>query len=159
MHKKVDPRYPFRTDFANANLPWYQPKPGEFPPHQSDRRVSGELVSADFIHRTGQFRTSKTGELVDFTMPPYGSIIHLNAEADLRDVPLGTYFLFFLNQDKNGGFTRLATMQDQYSIDAGHAFTYRLDEIKLADGKLLTTKQSIPKKMPDLGKKELLVTK
>ncbi len=56
---KIDPRYPFRTDFANAHLPWYQPKPGEFPPHHSDHRVSGELVSADFIHRTGQFRTSQ----------------------------------------------------------------------------------------------------
>src|SRR5437867_823794 len=51
---KLDARYPFRTDFANANLPWYQPKPLEFPPHHSDRRISGELVSVDFIHRTGQ---------------------------------------------------------------------------------------------------------
>jgi len=104
---KSDPRYPFRTDFANAELPWYQPKPLEFPPHHSDRRISGELVSADFIHRTGQFRTSKSGELVDFTMPPYGAVNYLNAEADLRDVPLGTFFLFFLNQDKAGAFTRL----------------------------------------------------
>ena len=30
-------------------------------------------------------------------------------------MPLGTYFLFFLNQDAKGGFTRLATMQDQYT--------------------------------------------
>src|ERR1700722_8245142 len=75
---KSDARYPFRTDFANANLPWYQPKIGEFPPHHSDHRVSGELVSADFIHRTGQFRTTKTGELVDFTMQPYGTVNYLN---------------------------------------------------------------------------------
>jgi hypothetical protein len=156
---KTDPRYPFRTDFANANLPWYAPKPLEFPPHHSDRRISGELVAADFVHRTGQFRMSKTGELVDFTMPPYGAVIYLNAEADLRDVPLGTYFLFFLNQDAHGNFTRLATMQDQYSMDAGHSFSYRLDEAKLAEGKLLTTQHSIPKKQEDLSKKEWLVTK
>ncbi len=154
---KTDPRYPFRTDFANPGLPWYQPKPLEFPPHHSDRRISGELVTTDFIHRTGQFRTSKAGELVDFTMPPYGAVNYLNAEADLRDVPLGTFFLFFLNQDKHGGFTRLATMQDQFTMDAGHSFSYRLDEAKLAEGKLLTTKQSLPKNQPDLGKKELLV--
>jgi hypothetical protein len=154
---KTDPRYPFRTAFANAHLPWYQPKPGEFPPHHSDRRISGELVSADFIRRTGQFRTSKTGELVDFTMPPYGAINYLNAEADLRDVPLGTFFLFFLNQDARGEFTRLATMQDQFTMDAGHSFSYRLDEVRLGEGKLLTTKQSLPKSQPDLGKKELLV--
>jgi hypothetical protein len=152
-----DPRYPFRTDFANPNLPWYQPNPLEFPPHHSDRRMSGELVSADFIHRTGQFRLSKTGELVDFTMPPYGAVNYLNAEADLRDVPLGTFFLFFLHQDKAGGFTRLATMQDQFTMDASHHFFYRLDEVKLDAGLLLTTKQSLPKNQPDLGKKELLV--
>jgi hypothetical protein len=155
---KTDPRYPFRTDFANANLPWYAPKPLEFPPHHSDHRVSGELVSADYIHRTGQFRMSKTGEIVDFTMPSYGAINYLNAEADLRDVPLGTFFLFFLNQDEHGGFTRLATMQDQYTMDMGHGFSYRLDEARLSEGKLLTTKQSLAKNQPDLGKKELLVT-
>ena len=70
-------------------------------------------------------------------MPPYGAINYLNAEADLRDVPMGTYFLFFLNQDSHGNFTRLATMQDQYSMDAGHSFSYRLDEAKLAEGKLV----------------------
>src|SRR3954463_13562819 len=105
---KQAPRYPFRTDFANPAPPWYHPKPGEFPPHHSDRRISGELVAADFIHRSGQFRTSKTGELVDFTMPPYGAVSYLNAETDLRDFPLGTFFLCFLNQDQHGGFTRLA---------------------------------------------------
>ena len=155
---KTDARYPFRTDFANADLPWYAPKPLEFPPHHSDHRVSGELVSADFIHRKGQFRMTKTGELVDFTLPPYGAIDYLFASADLRDVPLGTYFLFFLNQDENGGFTRLATMQDQYSMDASHGFSYRLDEMKLSEGKLLVTKRSIAKKLNDIEKKELHVS-
>jgi len=102
---------------------------------------------------------SKTGELMDFTIPPYGAINYLNAEADLRDVPLGTFFLFFLNQDKDGNFTRLATMQDQFTMDAGRSFSYRLDEVKLADGKLLTTKHSTAKKLNDLGKQELFVTK
>jgi hypothetical protein len=155
---KADPRYPFRTDSANANLPWYQPAPGQFPPHHSDHRVGGELVSSDFIHRRGQFRMSKTGELVDFTMPPYGTVNYLNTDAELRDVPLGTFFLFFLNQDAHGGFTRLATMQDQFTMDAGHGFSYRLDEVKLGEGMLLVTRQSVAKKEMDLGKKELLVT-
>jgi hypothetical protein len=114
-------------------------------------------VSVDFIRRLGQFHASKTGELVDFSMPPYGTVSYLNSEADLRDVPLETFFLFFLNQDKQGGFTRLATMQDQFTMDASHSFTYRLDEAKLADGKLLVTKQSLPKNQPDLGKQELAV--
>ncbi len=155
---KQDARYPFRTDFANANLPWYKPVPGEFPPHHSDRRIGGELVASDFIHRRGQFRISKTGELVDFTMPPYGSVNYLNTDADLRDVPLGTFFLFFLNQDDKGNFTRLATMQDQFTMDAGHGFSYKLDELKLDQNKLLVTKQSPAKKQMDLGKRELFVT-
>ncbi|RBP45349.1 hypothetical protein DES53_103347 [Roseimicrobium gellanilyticum] len=156
---KKDERYPFRTDFANAHLLWYQPKKLEFPPHHSDRRISGELVSVDYILRKGQFRATKTGELVSFTMPPYAYVSYLNAEVDLREVPLGTFFLFFLNQDEDGGFTKLATMQEQFTMDASHSFTYKLDEAKLAEGKLLTTKHSIKKNQPDLGKKELLVTK
>ena len=153
---KFDPRYPFRTGFANENLPWYQLKPGVFPPHHSDVRIGGELVQADFIHRTGQFRTNKTGELKSFSMPPFGSVNYLNSDADLRDVPMGTFFLFFLNQDADGNFTQLATMQDQYTMDAGHSFTYKLDAVQ--PDKLLVTKQSLPKKQPDLGKQELPVT-
>jgi hypothetical protein len=155
---KLDPRYPFRTDSANEQLPWYQPKPGEFPPHHSDHRVGGELVEADFIHRTGQFRMNRTGELVTFKLPPYGNVYYLNAEADLRDVPLGTYFLFFLNQDENGVFTRLATMQDQYTMDSGHGFSYRLDQVKLGEGKLVVTKHKVVKGEPDSAPSELIVT-
>ena len=154
---KVDPNYPFRTDYANEQLPWYQLKPGEFPPHHSDHRVGGELIEADFIHRSGVFRINRTGELVNFTLPPFGSVMYLNTEADLRDVPLGTRFLFFLYQDEKGAFTKVATMQDEYTMLAGHGFTYCLDEIKLAEGKLLVTKQKLSEKQPDLGHSELLV--
>lgn len=152
---KADPRYPFRTDFANAELPWYQPKAGEFPPHHSDRRIGGELVSVDYYLRKGTFRVSKTGELVNFTMGPYAYVTYLNAEADLRDVPLGIQYLFFLNQDPHGQFTILATMQEPYSSDMGHGFTYRLDELKLDEGRLLTSQHK--KDGPDLGKRELHV--
>lgn len=155
---KGDGRYPFRTGFTNAHLPWYQPRALEFPPHHSDQRIGGELVGVDFILRKGQFRATKTGELLDFTLPPYGAVQYLNAEADLRDVPLGTFFLFFLNQDAQGGFTRLATMQDQFTMDAGHGFSYRLDAVKAGEGRLFTTKRSVAKQQEELGKKELLVT-
>ncbi|WP_050029730.1 hypothetical protein [Verrucomicrobium sp. BvORR034] len=134
------------------------PSSPAFPAHHSDQRISGELVSIDFIRRIGQFRATKTGNVVEFTLPPYGTAQYLNSEASLRDLPLGTFFLFFLNQDTQGGWTRLATMQDQYTMDASHSFTYRLDEVKLAENKLLTTKHSISKKQEDLGKKELLLS-
>ena len=155
---KLDPKVPFRTDSANEHLPWYQLKPGEFPPLHSEHRVGGELVEADFIHRAGQFRRSDTGELVDFTLPPFGSVTYLNAEADLRDVPLGTFLVFFLYQDENGAFTKVAAMRDEYSMLAGQGFTYRLDEARLTEGKLLVTKQNLGEKQTDLGRVELRVT-
>jgi hypothetical protein len=153
---KVDPHYPFRTDWANQQLPWYQPKPLEFPPHHSDHRAGGELIAADYIHRTGMMRMGN-GEIVSFTMPPYASVYYLNAEADLRDVPLGTFFLFFLNQDPQGAFTVLATMQDEYTMLANHGFSYRLTEYKRDERKLLVVKQKLGETPTDVGKNELLV--
>ncbi|MSR43397.1 MAG: hypothetical protein EXS19_05100 [Pedosphaera sp.] len=115
------------------------PKPVDFPPIDSARRVGGELISADF------------------TMPPHASAKYLNAEADLRDVPLGTRFLFFLNQDSRGGFSRLATMQDQFTEDATASVSYRLEEVKPGEGKLIATKRGIAKQQDVPGRKEWLV--
>lgn len=60
-----------------------------FPKLEDAKRIHGELVSADFIHRSGRFHADK-GELIDFTLPPYAMMKHRSAESDLRDVPLGT---------------------------------------------------------------------
>ena len=154
---KVDPKVPYRTDFANESLPWYQLKPGEFPPIHSEHRLGGELLKVDFIHRTGLFRTDRSGELVDFTLLPFASAIYLNAYADLRDVPSGTHMVFFLYQDDKGAFTRVANLIDDYSLLAGQGLTYRLDAVKVDDGKLLVTQQNLSEKQPDLGASELLV--
>ena len=89
----------------------------EFPSFEKARRVRGELVSADFIHRAGQFRTEK-GELTDFTMPPYGIMKFHGCEADMRDVPLGTNLEFVLLPDAQGKFTRLATTESFGEADA-----------------------------------------
>jgi hypothetical protein len=152
---KVDPHYPFRTDWANAQLPWYQLRPGEFPPHHSDHRVGGELIAADYIHRTGTFRIDHSGELVDFTMPPFGAVYYLNFEADLRDVPLRTYYLFFLHQDGKGAFTVVSNMEDEYTMVANHGFSFRLDEVKAGERKLMATKRKVAEGT-EVGKAELL---
>lgn len=151
---KADPQHPFRTDTANSHLPWHRPKPGTFPPASSAHRIDGDLVAADFIHRTGQFRTVDTGELKEFTLPPYGIVRQRNADADLRDVPLGASCRFFLHQDSQGQFTRLAVLQDSFSADAADGVTYRLDELKLSEGQLLTTRHAAA----ELGKARLIVT-
>lgn len=140
--RQTDAGLPFRTDNGNPNLPWYRLKPGEFPPVGSEHRVGGELVEADYIHRCGVFRREDTGELADFTLPPFGSVAYLNAGADLRDLPLGTCFQFFLYQDDKGNFTQAATMQDEYTLTARQGFIYRLNEIKMSEGRLLVTRHS-----------------
>jgi hypothetical protein len=80
--------------------------PPDFPPVGSEKSVRGELVEADFIHRTGKFRTA-SGELRRFTMPPYAIVTYRGVESDLRDVPLGTELEFLLLPDEDGQLTRL----------------------------------------------------
>jgi hypothetical protein len=152
--------YPYRTDFANADLPWYQLKPGEFPPLNSDHRVVGELFKVDAAGRSGQFRTDRTGELIDFTMPPFGAVVVLQAEADLRDLRPGTRYHFFLYQDDQGAFTRAALILDDFTVLARDELTYRLDEVDREAGKIFLARRHAPVKNdkdaliqpPDLGR-------
>ena len=83
-----------------------------FPKIADAKRVQGELVSADFIHRSGQFRTEK-GELMEFSMPPYAVMKYRGAEADLREIPLGTKMTFLMLPDENGQLTQLTTTEDE----------------------------------------------
>ena len=80
--------------------------PPEFPKLGTAESVRGELLSVDFIHRTGKFR-SVDGVLTNFTMPPYGIMTYRATESDLRDVPLGTEMEFLLLPDDEGRPTRL----------------------------------------------------
>lgn len=118
---------------------------GEFPPFGSTKSVTGELISADFIHRTGQIRTSD-GHLVRFTMPPCAIFQYRGAESDLRDVPLGTRMEYLMLPDEDGGLTRLiATKHGQAPDDAQRqkfvAFTQArglAGRVDGTDGKTLT---------------------
>jgi hypothetical protein len=136
--------YPYRTDFGNENLPWYPLQPEKVPPDHSEHRVGGELVKVDTSGRSGQFRVDRTGERVDFTLPPIGSVRYLNAEAKLEDLPLGTRCLFFLYQDEKGGFTRAAVVMDEFSYLASNTLTYRLEVAKLDAGRLLVVRHAAP---------------
>ncbi len=91
--------------------------PLEFPKLEDARRVRGEIVCEDFVHRAGQFRTEQ-GERVDFTMPPYAIMQYRGAEADMREVPLGTKLTFVLLPDAAGKFTRLVTTESGEPADA-----------------------------------------
>ena len=161
---ETDPdHYPFRTDFANTHLPWYQLQPGVFPPMYSAHEIGGGLVKVDAARRTGQFRTDRTGELVDFTLPPFAAILLRNAEAELTDIPPGTRCLFSLHQDDKGAFTRASRITDEFTRSITYRNTYRLDAI--GQGKLFVAQQlpemkderEILFQPPDLGRLELEV--
>ena len=158
--------FPYRTDFGNENLPWYQLQPGTVPPEHSEHRVGGELVKVDAAHRSGQFRVDRTGERVNFTLPPFGSVRYLNAEAALEDLPPGMRCLFFLYQDEKGAFTRAAIIMDEYSYLAANTLTYRLEATRLSEGRLVVARHPAPVQVdyilepriaPDFGRIELEV--
>ena len=70
-------------------------KPGEFPPPGSEHVVDG-VAGRGRLHppHGASSARSDDGELVDFTLLPFGTVLYLDAEADLRDVPLGTLLHF-----------------------------------------------------------------
>ena len=89
----------------------------EFPSLDHAKRVRGELVSADFVHRTGQFRDEK-GVRFEFVMPPYAIMQYRGAEADMREVPLGVKLTFVLLPDAEGRSAKLVTTASSESADA-----------------------------------------
>lgn len=90
-----------------------------FPKIADAKRIPRELVSADFVHRSGQFRTEK-GELIAFAMPPYAIMKYRGAEPDLRDVPLGCMMDFFMLP---GG--KLLTTDDKQAPDPAQQQKFR----------------------------------
>jgi len=115
--------------------------------------------------RSGQFRADRSGERVDFTMAPFGTVMYLNAEADLRDVPLGTRCRFFLHQDDRGEFTSASVISDDFSRLASDGLTYRLEATRLDEGMIRVAKQHAPVKNekgdrirpPDFGREDFAV--
>ena len=128
--------YPYRTDDVNAQLPWYQLRPGVFPPLKSQHVVSGELLHVDADQRTGQFRTDGTGEVVSFSLLPYGYAQRLGAPANFADLPIGARYQFYLYQDGQGTFTRAVTIIDEFSRLAAGRMSYRLEAGSPSDGQL-----------------------
>lgn len=87
-----------------------------FPKLGSAQRVRGALTSVDFIHRSGDIRTSD-GKLIRFVMPPYGIVSYLGTESDLRDVPLGRELEFLLLPGDEGELSRLVGTNDEAKLD------------------------------------------
>jgi hypothetical protein len=159
-------QFPYRTDYGNENLPWYHFKAGEEPPKYSEHRVLGELVKVDAEKRIGQFRTDRTGDTVNFTLVPGGTVRFLNASASLADLPPGTRCCFQLYQDESGAFTQAWVVSDDFTHLASNNTTYRVKALKINEGRLdvgwqLTKMKNYNGDMelePDLGQSMLWVT-
>ena len=165
--KEYPEQFPFRTDFGNEHMSWYGLKPGVKPPPFADHVIFGELVKADAASRTGQFRTDRTGEVVDFTLLPEGTVKFLNADATLADLPVGMRCRFHLFQDEKAAFTKAGLITDEFSHQAANVVTLRVLTLCLDEGKMQVAWQ-IPevkdyngdmKRPPDIGWSELRMNK
>ncbi len=97
--KEYPEQFPFRTDFSNAQLPWYRLKDEVKPPSFSEHRVIGELVQVDSKTGSGQFLTELTGEVVNFTLLKQNALKYLGADPQFAQLPTGQRYRFDLYQD------------------------------------------------------------
>ncbi|QDT66686.1 hypothetical protein [Calycomorphotria hydatis] len=151
VKKNSSSNHPLGASISKTPSSSYQPKPLEFPPLNSVERVHGILVSVDYIHRSGTYINTQSGELSHFSMPSYGFLRYKNASAVLRDIPLGTKLQFCLNRDEDGRFTRLVCAYDSFSLDAGNSITYRLEEAFPEENKLIVIPSGPDKKVDSIA--------
>lgn len=155
----------FRTDDGKDDkLPWFQLKPGEFPPDGSAHAISGELIALDHLNRTGVLRPDRTdAQRVDdfdiplpFAMLPYGTIRYHGAPAELRDVPIGTHLRgeFYLGEKADptgkakGAFSRVSRLEDDFSFDSRRGRLWRIEAVDSGKGMLTVTAASGPETRP-----------
>jgi len=127
--KEYPEQFPFRTDFSNAQLPWYQFKDGVKPPEFSEHVVYGELVQMDAETDSGKFLTERTGKPVNFTLVKKHTLKHLGADPPFNKLPIGQRYRFHLYQDDQGSFTRVSLISDDFSHLSANATTARITAI------------------------------
>ena len=127
--KEYPEQFPFRTDYCNAQLPWYQPKDDVKPPPFSEHTVFGALVQADAKTGSGQFLTELTGEPVNFTLIKQHTLKYLGADPQFAQLPTGQRYRFHLYQDAKGAFTRVGFISDDFSHATANAITARVTAI------------------------------
>ena len=127
--KEYPEQFPFRTDFSNAQLPWYQLKDDVKPPPFSEHVVVGELVRADAKTGSGQFITELSGAVVNFTLLKQHTLKYLGADPQFAQLPTGQRYRFHLYQDAKGDFTRVSFISDDFSHCVANAATARVTGI------------------------------
>jgi hypothetical protein len=120
--KEYPEQFPFRTEFGNVHLPWYQLKPGVEPPPFSEHVVYGSLLGP------AQFLEEDSGIPVNFTLHEKAKIRYCGKDAKLEDIPAGTRCRFHLFG------TVAALVSDDFSHDQSLSITWRIETLRLADG-------------------------
>lgn len=130
----------FRTDGGDVKLPWYQVKPGEFPPAGSAHAISGELIRVDHINRSGAIRVDRNGsqrtddydQALTFTLLPYASLSYHGAPAELQDIPLGTHLHGQFYEETQGDkrvFSHVLRFEDDFSHMQAERRLWQIDKI------------------------------
>jgi hypothetical protein len=127
--KEYPEQFPFRTDYGNAKLPWYQMKDGVKPPPFSEHVVFGELVEVDVKNGGGQFLAEPGGGKVGFTLAKPHAIKYLGADVRFEQLPTGQRYRFHLYQDEKGSFTRVSFISDEFSHCSANATTARITAV------------------------------
>lgn len=128
--KEYPEQFPFRTDFSNADLPWYQLKDEAKPPPFSEHVVYGQLVQADAKTGSGKFITELNGEEVNFTLIKQHTLKYLGSDPQFAQLPTGQRYRFHLFQDAKGTFTRVSFISDDFSHASANASTARVTAIQ-----------------------------
>lgn len=158
--KEYPEQFPFRTDYANAHLPWYRVQPGLVPPPDSEHRAFAELLAVGADHRSARFRLDNTAEEVELRFLPRASIRFLNAAVDLADAPVGTRYLLHLYQDDSGAFRQVSFMTDEVSDLVQNGAVWRIASLNREAGTLTAARQppairndqGDPEQPPDIGR-------
>jgi hypothetical protein len=157
----------YRTDAStDESLPWFQLKPGEYPPPNSAHHIAGELISLDHLNRTGVIRADRTDaqrrgdwdQGLPFTMLPYGAIWYHGAPAELRHIPIGTHLhgQFYLRpmgpKDKRDArpgievdFNRVLLLEDDFSFNQREKKLWKVESVDLDLATLVLNRAGDPK--------------
>ena len=127
--KEYPEQFPFRTDYSNAHLPWYQLKDDVKPPPFSEHMVIGDLVQVDSKTGSGQFITELAEEPVKFTLLKQHTLKYLGADPQFAQLPTGQRYRFDLYQDAQGAFTRVSRISDDFSHSSTNSITARVTAI------------------------------
>ncbi|QDT64896.1 hypothetical protein [Calycomorphotria hydatis] len=154
----------FRTDEGNKSEPWYQLKPGEFPPENSSHYFAGDIYFIDALDRNFLIRPDRIDAynrgFIDIgvysELVPYSQVYFHGARASLFDIPLRTHMHgeFYVKDTEDERkplrgfhgrtspeeeFRRCFRIEDDFSFYSRQSQLWRIDEFSEDKTKLTMT--------------------